>query len=126
MPKVLIADDEEFVRHYLKCLIENMKWKVAAETDSGDGLYELLNDVKPNVLLLDINMPHLKGDEFLKEYGKHFKDLCVIILTISASYSLQQELTNMGYEYFLRKDTEPAAICKYIQNCWFDFMGKRK
>lgn len=124
MPSVLIADDEEFVRYYLRGLLENMKFTVAEEVENGEDLYEMLKEVRPDMLLLDINMPNLKGNEFLKIYGKTFRNLCIIILTISASSELQNELTQMGYTYFIRKDTPPEEVCRLIKSYWEDFMKR--
>lgn len=125
MAKIVIADDEEFVRFYLKGLLEHAGHEIVAEVGNGEHLFETLKDTTPNILILDINMPNLKGNEFLKEYGKTFKDVCVIILTISTASVIKAELLDMGYNYFIRKDTDPEELLNTINSYWKDFVAHK-
>ncbi len=125
MAKIVIADDEEFVRFYLKGLLEHAGHEIVAEVSNGENLFETLKDANANILILDINMPNLKGNEFLREYGKTFRDVCVIILTISTASVIKAELLDMGYNYFIRKDTEPEELLNNINSYWKDFMAHK-
>lgn len=121
MPSVILADDEEFVRYFLKTVMDSLLFDVVAEVDSGDKLVDAMRKNQPNILLLDINMPNLTGLEFLKQYSNEFKNTCIIILTSATYENLVNEVAAQGAKGFLRKDTTPERMIKLIKECWDKF-----
>lgn len=123
MPSVILADDEEFVRYFLKTIMDSLLFDVIAEVDKGDELIYAMRNNKPDILLLDINMPRLTGLEFLNQYSSEFTDTCIIILTSATSAQVMDEATTKGVKYFLRKDTPPDKMATLIKECWEEFKG---
>lgn len=123
MVKVVIADDEEFVRYFLKSVIESLSYDVVAEVEKGDELVKTLQDYKPDILLLDINMPNMTGLEFLKEHASKFPNTCIIILTSASSLKLISQTTQDGAKCFLRKDTPINDMIYAIKQTWLEFKG---
>lgn len=121
MPKVVIADDEEFVRYFLNTVMASIYFDVVAEVEKGDELVGVLESKRPDILLLDINMPNLTGIEFLKNHAKDFADICIIILTSSAASYLIDEAADAGAQCFLRKDTPIEDMVAKIQKTWSEF-----
>ena len=81
--RILIADDHSIVREGLKQLLE-LDGDIVVVGQAGDG-YEclsLLNKLKPDVLLLDINMPNLDGLKVLTIMKEEKMEAKVLILTI--------------------------------------------
>lgn len=126
MPKVVIADDEEFVRYFIRSVLESMHYRVAAEVDNGDKLVTVMKEQQPDILLLDINMPHITGIEFLKEYASEFPKTCIIILTSAALGSLISEAILAGARCFLRKDTPIEDMIKAIESTWQEFIKENR
>lgn len=126
MPNVVIADDEEFVRYFLKSILESIFYKVIEEVEKGDELPEVMEQLQPDMLFLDINMPNLTGIEFLKEYASNFPKTCIIILTSSASANLIDEASRAGAKCFLRKDTPVEKMVEAIQNTWEEFRKENR
>lgn len=121
MPKVIVADDEEFVRHFLKTILRKISFNVVAEVESGDELPGAMSLYNPDILLLDINMPNLTGIEFLKEYSSKFPKTCIIILTSSVYGELLNKESMPEVKCFLKKDMQTDEMIKAIQKTWLDF-----
>lgn len=125
MPKVVIADDEEFVRYFLKSVAGSLAYDVVAEVDNGNDLVLVMRKTCPDILLLDINMPYLTGLEFLKNYAKEFPKTCIIILTSANSFKYVQETLDKGASCFLRKDTPVEQMVSAIEKTWSTFKIKK-
>lgn len=126
MPTVILADDEEFVRYFLKSVMESLDFDVVAEVEKGDELFDVLNAEQPDLLLLDVNMPNLTGTEFLEKYAANFPKTCIIMLTSSSSVKLIGETTAAGAKCFLRKDTPIDEMIYAIKETWLDFQRENK
>ena len=81
--KIMIADDHSMIREGLKNLLElDGDIQVIAEAVDGEDCLEKLQLVKPDVLLLDINMPRKNGLEVLKSLKSRRSKLKVLVLTV--------------------------------------------
>lgn len=126
MPKVIIADDEEYVRSFLNSLLTTLDFDIAAEVEDGGKLLDAMNQHQPDILMLDINMPNLTGIEFLKLYASKFPKTCIIILTSAALTTLIGEDSLALAQCFLRKDTPVEEIINSIKNAWEEFRISKK
>lgn len=126
MVKVVLADDEEFVRLFLKTVVSMLSFNVVAEVEKGDELRAVMKDTQPDILLLDINMPNLTGLEFLKMYAREFPKTCIIILTTANTFSIVEEATNKGASCFIRKDTPVEQMVSLIEKTWLQFKKEKR
>ena len=126
MVKVVLADDKEFVRYFLKSVMESLSFEVVAEVEKGDELLQIMHQQQPDILLLDINMPNLTGIEFLQQHALEFPNTCIIILTSSASAKLISETTVAGARCFLRKDTAIEKMVEAIKRTWIEFREEKR
>ena len=112
---VLIADDHRMVREGLKQLL-SMDEGIEVVGEAGDG-YECLNmanKTKPNIVLLDINMPNLDGLQVLN-IMKQQKMLCkVILLTIHKEVDYLMKALDMGCDGYVLKDSDFDTLKKAI------------
>lgn len=118
MTKVVLADDEEFVRYFLKAALEDASYEVVAEVEKGDELLNILEKHNPDIVLLDINMPNLTGVEFLQHYASKFSKTCIIILTSATSASVIKEVSTKGAKCVLRKDMPIEKMLDAIEQAW--------
>ena len=118
MARVIIADDEEFVRIFLRDTLKEFCFDVVAEVDNGLDLVEIMREHKPDILLLDINMPNLTGKDFLDQYSHNFPETCIIILTsiASANYIKHERI-----QAVLRKDLNILDLMAAIEEAWNQF-----
>lgn len=112
---VLLADDHRMVREGLKQLLETDSGiKVVAEAGDGYECLNLANKTKPNIVLLDINMPNLDGLQVLN-FMKQQKMLCkVIILTIHNEIDYLIKAMDIGCDGYVLKDSDFDTLKKAI------------
>ena len=113
--KVMIADDHVLMREGVKQLLEfDGSIEVIAEAADGLECLESLKSVKPDVLLLDINMPNKNGIEVLKEIKSNNIDVKVLILTVHNEVEYLLKSVDIGVDGYILKDSESAELKKAI------------
>lgn len=115
--KVVIVDDHALIREGIKKLLE-LEDTLEMVGLAGDG-YEALrviSETRPDVVLLDINMPSMNGIDCLKHIKKEFPDIKVIMLTIHEDAEYLIETINIGAEGYVLKDAEVSSLIKAINN----------
>ena len=113
--KILIADDHLMVREGLKQLLElDGDIKVISEASDGLECLDLLNHIRPDVLLLDINMPKMNGLEVLQEIRKHKMNIKVLVLTIHNEVEYLLRAVDIGINGYILKDSESSVLKKAI------------
>lgn len=113
--KIMIADDHNMIREGLKQLLEiDGDIRVISEAADGEECLDLLNHIRPDVLLLDINMPKKNGLEVLEEIRKKKLDVKVLVLTIHNEVEYLLRAVEIGIEGYILKDSESAALKKAI------------
>ncbi len=114
--KVMIADDHSLIREGLKQLLEfDGSIEIVGEASNGVECLEKLNDFKPEVLLLDINMPEKNGIEVLKEMKAQDSPVKVLILTVHNELEYLMEAVEIGVDGYILKDSESSELKKAIQ-----------
>jgi signal transduction histidine kinase/CheY-like chemotaxis protein len=80
--KVLLVDDEEIMRYLVRQLLPRSRYSVAAINNGNDGL-QSLREERPDVVLLDLNMPGMTGFEFISRVDDdaRIRDIPIIVLT---------------------------------------------
>lgn len=113
----IIADDHTIFRKGLiNLLADNPELNCLGEAENGQLLLDLLKTKKPDVVLLDIQMPVLDGVETLKEIKVHYPNLKVIILTINDKDQYVLTLMEMGASGYLVKDTSIDEVTLAIKS----------
>ncbi|WP_045926956.1 response regulator transcription factor [Bacillus siamensis] len=110
MYKVLIADDHLVVREGLKLLIEtNDHYTITGEAENGKTAVRLAEELKPDVILMDLYMPEMSGLEAIKQIKEH-SDVPIIILTTYNEDHLMIEGIESGANGYLLKDTSSETL----------------
>jgi DNA-binding NarL/FixJ family response regulator len=81
---VVIGDDERHIRYVIKSLAIKEGFEVVGEACDGIEALEMYRRFKPDLLMLDVNMPRKNGDEVLSEVLKEFPGAKVVMLTMVA------------------------------------------
>ncbi|HXY50004.1 MAG TPA: response regulator transcription factor [Terriglobales bacterium] len=119
--RILVADDHEIVRRGLVALFDTEPgWKVCGEASDGRQTVEKAQQLKPDVLILDIGMPSLNGLETTRLLKKILPQTKVLILTLHESEQLIREVLDAGAMGFLLKSDAArdlvAAVDSLRQN----------
>lgn len=117
-PRVLLADDEAHIRLLMKTVLTGMQCKIVGMAQNGQEAVALYRLEKPDMLLLDINMPVKNGEEALKEIIREFPNALVIMLTSVSDAESVNKLLDMGASNFIRKDTPLSEIKEIIVSSW--------
>ena len=103
---VLVADDEKDLIESFSLLLQDIGYEVFSATD-GEAALSLLKEKKPDVLILDINMPRVSGEDVLRELSKIGSKTRVIISTVADQTLKDRVLKAFKVSAFLEK---PSTI----------------
>ncbi len=123
---MIVADDEGHCRVLMKAVLASMNCDVVGEARTGDEAIELYRKYRPNLLLLDVNMPVKTGDEVLEELLAEFPDAFVVVLTSVTDMESIEKCISMGSANYIRKDTPVAEIKMIIKETWKSILDQRK
>lgn len=113
--KIMITDDHSIIREGLKSLLElDGDIEVIAEAENGEECLQKLLSVKPDVLLLDINMPKMNGLEVLKSLKDAKSKVKVLVLTVHNETEYLMKAVEIGINGYVLKDSESAELKKAI------------
>jgi len=102
--KLLLVDDHDIVRTGLRMVIEKMPGiKIVGEAKDGQQAMDMVAEVKPDVVLMDINMPRISGLEATRKITAADPYVRIIILTIHAQNPYPKQLLDAGANGYLTK-----------------------
>jgi len=95
--RILVADDNPAVRHYLRSLLElESTWRVCGEARTGGEAMEKVKESPPDMILLDFQMPDLNGIDVARQIAKIFPEIPILMVTIHLSKQLAEEARKVG------------------------------
>lgn len=113
--KILLADDHSMVREGIKQLLElDGDLKVVEEASNGEETLEKIQQYRPDIVLLDINMPGISGLDVLKEIKRKKIKTKVIMLTIHNEVEYLIKAVEIGCEGYVLKDSDSTTLKKAI------------
>lgn len=109
---ILIADDHGVLRAGLRALLSaETDLEVVADADNGNDALKLAKKLKPEVVLLDVNMPGMGGIEVTKKLKDVLPEAKVLILTVHEDDGLFQEAIQAGASgYIIKRAVESELI----------------
>jgi len=114
--KVLIIDDEYFIREGLRTIIDwnRYGYEICGDTDNGmDGL-EMVRQLTPDLIIIDIKMPVMDGLQMVEELRKQGSGCKVIILTAYPDFRFAQKSIELNIDSYLLKPIEQQALIEKI------------
>ncbi|ETT32935.1 MULTISPECIES: response regulator transcription factor [unclassified Paenibacillus] len=115
--KILIVDDHMVVREGLKMILEtDDRFEIAGEAENGQAALRLIDELSPDVVLLDLNMPVMSGEETLQALKARHSEIPVIILTTYNEDGLMINALALGAKGYLLKDTSRDELFRTIES----------
>ena len=106
---VVIAEDEAIIRLDLRETLEEEGYEVVGETGRGDRAVELVRELKPDLAILDIKMPHMDGLEAARLIGE--ERICgVLMLTAFSQREVVEEARDAGALAYLVKPYQKSDL----------------
>jgi DNA-binding NarL/FixJ family response regulator len=113
--KVLIVDDTLFMRKMLAdCLTQN-GYEVAGEASNGKEAIQRYEKLRPDVVMMDINMPEMSGIEAIKEILKLDNNAVILVCTAVNQQDLILEAMEVGAKGYVMKPFKPNRVLEIIQ-----------
>lgn len=126
MIKVLIADDEVTIRKGLKKLLLSFDLDLVVNNDSSDG--ELAIDIakkfKPDIMLVDINMPFLNGLDFLEQIKEYLPYTVTIIISGYDEFEYARRALQLGVFDYLLKPINRKKLYEIMSNAIDEYKHK--
>lgn len=114
--KVMIVDDHELIREGLSKIIDmENDIDIVYKAKSGIEALEVIKDIKPDVILLDINMGELNGIETLKKIKASGSKTKIIMLTVYDDVEYISQSVNLGANGYVLKDSDSDTLIKTIK-----------
>jgi len=108
----LVADDHDLMRRGIKTLLESHEgWEVCGEAKTGREAVDQVEELKPDIIILDISMPDLNGVEAARRIRKASANTEILILSMHYSDQLIREIVDAGVRgYIMKSDSDRDLI----------------
>lgn len=119
--KIAIADDHKIFRDGIRMALKDREYlKILWEAEDGKDLMHKMKIKEPDVLLMDLRMPHLDGINAISLLRKEHEAVKIIILTMYDDQEMITKMMEMGANAYLTKTTDPEEIYQAILTCMND------
>jgi DNA-binding NarL/FixJ family response regulator len=110
--RILVADDHDLMRRGVKALLQSHAgWEVCGEAHTGREAVAKSEELKPDVVVLDISMPELNGVEAARRIRKASPNTEVLILSVHYSDQLIREILDAGVRgYMVKSDSDRDLV----------------
>ncbi len=113
---ILIADDHPIFRKGLRQIIESGSgMNVVAEADDGEACYEKARELKPDVIILDVNMPKMDGFEVARKLHDSNLSVEVVFLTMYKDEEMFNEALDLGARGYVLKSSALTDIVDCVR-----------
>lgn len=118
MYKIAIIDDEQIVREGIRDLVDwqALGLEVVGDAEDGEKGYALIEEKRPDIILLDINMPKINGLELTRMIREKYKDMKIILITGYDEFGYAREALRLGVEDYILKPVTKAEITELLRN----------
>lgn len=114
---IVLADDHSIVRQGIRLLINGQPdMQVVGEADNGTQAVELVRELKPNVVVIDVKMPILNGIEATRQIMREMPDTKVLVLSMHSDWALIERMQEAGASGYMLKDCAFDELARAIRD----------
>src|SRR5215475_7609399 len=114
--RVLLADDHPVIRHGIAaCLNNHPNLEVVGEASDGKETLRKAKELSPDIILMDIDMPHTNGLAVTETLRKELPQIKVLILSMSNSSTFVPRILQSGARGYIAKDAPTEELVKAIE-----------
>ncbi|MFV0293521.1 MAG: response regulator [Paracoccus sp. (in: a-proteobacteria)] len=113
---ILVVDDSRTMRDMLRISLTAAGMRVTAVNDGMQGL-ELLGELNPDVIISDVNMPHMDGFSFIESVREidRLRTIPILVLTMETAPELKARARNVGATGWILKPFDPQKLISSLQ-----------
>ena len=110
--RIILVDDDELIRAGLREIIQKLgPYEVVAEYDNGRQLLNAMATIQDiDLIILDVNMPEMSGDETMQQLNEKGNTIPVLILTVSQEDARMVRQYRMGVRCYLQKNCKAKSM----------------
>jgi len=124
--RILIAEDEAHIRSLIALIVTSLGAEVIGEASDGEQALSLYQQHRPDMVILDINMPKLDGIAVLKQIMAINPRTLVVMLTSLNALDVVKECIDAGAWNYILKNTTAEELHKAISETWGGYMAEIK
>lgn len=114
--RILVVDDHELMRTGVRTIISrNPLWEICGEAENGREALEKTNELKPDLVVIDISMPQMNGIDATREIRRTAPETKIIILTMHESRQLVFTARNAGANEVITKRMASESLISAIE-----------
>ncbi|MBI3098644.1 MAG: response regulator transcription factor [Planctomycetes bacterium] len=114
--RILIADDHTLFRSGLKTLLERESdFCVVGEAADGPGAIGEVERIKPDILILDLSMPGLRGSNVAEVVREKYPQTQIVVLTMHEDACYLRQMFRLGAKAFVLKKSSGIDLCQAIR-----------
>ena len=114
MKNILLVDDHRLLRQAVKRALIEAGFNIVGEASDGEEGVNLVNELSPEIVILDITMPVMDGLTALKIIKKSKPDTKVIMLTMHGESSVVSQAISLGASGFITKDVPMSEVIDLV------------
>lgn len=122
--RVLIVDDEPFMRSTIKAMLRIIDRFVVSEAPDGETALQVLPTVKPEVVLCDVNMSPMNGLQFVERLRNHpdpaWRDIAVVMQTVHDDSATIESAAHLRINGYLLKPMSPKRLGDRLRAIFHD------
>ena len=122
--RVLIADDEGHIRKVIASIVASLGGEVVAEACDGESAVQLFREHRPDMAILDINMPRLTGDQALQRMLAVEPKLIGIMMTAQDTMDTVRHCLRIGADNYILKSNPAADILRILGESWDRYLAE--
>lgn len=116
--RVLVVDDAAFFREVvISCLSDEPDIEVAGEAADGESAVTQARRLRPDVVLMDINMPGISGVEATRRIRAEWPDIAIIGLSMHGDSDMARPMHDAGARKYLSKSGDTESLLRAIRDC---------
>jgi two-component system chemotaxis response regulator CheY len=112
---ILICDDAAFMRMMIKDILTKNGYNVAGEAENGAKAVEKYNELKPDLVLMDITMPEMDGIQALKQIKSTDPNAMVIMCSAMGQQAMVIESIQAGAKDFIVKPFQADRVLEAVK-----------
>lgn len=124
--KVLVVDDEAHIRKFVTLMIQTLGDPVVLQAANGLEALQVYEREKPQLVLLDVNMPRVDGIQTLRRLKQADPSCSVVMLTSLVNRQTVEKCLHLGALGYLRKDNPPDEMTAQLKKILGDCLGSHR
>ena len=116
--RVMVVDDHALVRSAVRQALTAPGVEVVAEARTAEDALAIALSVRPDVLLVDIDLPGMDGVSLVRELAPRLPETRIVMLTVSSTDHHVTDATRFGAVGYLTKDLSPEALLRAVRSAY--------